>query len=95
MKINGYIWREDVIDKLTWKHQVSPEEVEEIFENRPRFERIARGYRADEDVYLAAGQTDEGRYLIVFFIRKLDGRALINTARDMTTQEHKRYGREK
>jgi uncharacterized DUF497 family protein len=95
MRISGYIWREDVIDKLAWKHQAMPEEVEEIFENRPRFERIARGHYAGEDVYLAAGQTLAGRYMLVFFIRKLDGRALINTARDMTAQERNRYVRDR
>jgi uncharacterized DUF497 family protein len=27
MRIAGYIWREDVIDKLAWKHQVQVDEV--------------------------------------------------------------------
>ncbi len=26
MDITGYIWREDVIDKLAWKHRVQMEE---------------------------------------------------------------------
>ena len=30
MKINGYIWREDIVDKLWWKHNVDIEEVEEV-----------------------------------------------------------------
>jgi uncharacterized DUF497 family protein len=37
------------------------------------------------------GQTDSGRYLIVFFIHKKDNRALILSARDMTSAERKRY----
>jgi len=37
------------------------------------------------------GQTESGRYLIVFFIYKKDNRALILSARDMTPAERKRY----
>jgi uncharacterized DUF497 family protein len=42
-------------------------------------------------VYAALGQTENGRYLIVFFILKKDGRAIILSARDMTLSERKRY----
>jgi len=44
-------------------------------------------------MYAAFGQTDEGRYLIVFFIYKRDGRALIISARDMDDSEKRLYGR--
>lgn len=70
MEITGYIWREDVIDKLAWKHQVEVEEVVEVFENNPRVERLERGHRPGEDLHIASGQTDEGRYLIIFFLHK-------------------------
>lgn len=93
MNIVGYIWREDVIDKLAWKHQVQIEEVNEVLRNHPRIERMERGHRPNEDLYVALGQTDAGRYLIVFFIHKEDNRALIVTARDMSRNEHRRYGR--
>jgi uncharacterized DUF497 family protein len=39
------------------------------------------------------GQTEEGRYIITFFIPKQDGRALIISARSMDEAEKKRYGR--
>ena len=93
MNITGYIWREDVLDKLAWKHQVEGEEVVEVFENRPRIEQLERGHRPGEDLYVALGQSSEGRYLTIFFIHKKDGQALIVTARDMTKKERKRYGR--
>jgi hypothetical protein len=93
MDIIAYIWREDVIDKLTWKHRVRIEEVEEAFQNDPRVERLERGHRPGEDLYIALGQTDDGRYLSIFFIHKKDGQALIVTARDMTQKERRRYGR--
>ncbi len=95
MKISGYIWREDIVDKLWWKHRVDIEEVEEVFENRPYVEKIAKGRYRGEDVYVAFGQTDAGRYLTVIYIHKLDWRVLINTARKMTDKERKRYGRKK
>jgi hypothetical protein len=93
VNITGYIWREDVIDKLAWKHQVEVEEVVELFSNRPRIERLEKGHRLGEDLYVSLGQTDEGRYLMVFFIHKQTGQALIVTARDMTHKERRRYGR--
>ncbi len=91
--ITGYIWQEDVLDKLAWKHQVRPEEVVEIFNNSPRIERMERGHRPNEDLYVASGQTEAGRYLVVFFIHKKDGQAFIVTARDMTSKERKRHGK--
>ena len=45
MNISDYIWREDVVDKLAWKHQVEIYEVVEVFENNPRIERLERGHR--------------------------------------------------
>jgi hypothetical protein len=95
MRIRGYIWREDVIDKLWWKHNVTVAEVEEIFENRPRVEKLEKGHYKGEDVYAALGQTYSGRYLTVIFIYKRDHRALINTAREMSRKERKRYGRKR
>lgn len=35
-----------------------------------------------ENLYRAVGQTDAGRYLIVFFILKQGGRALVISARE-------------
>ena len=93
MNITGYIWRDDVVDKLAWKHGVRAREVTELFENRPRIERIERGHRPGEDLYMALGQSDAGRYLTVFFVYKQDGRTLIVTAREITQKERRRYGK--
>lgn len=93
MQITGVIWLRRIINKLAQKHQVEPEEVEEIFENRPRFRRLERGDVAGEDLYSAMGQTDDGRYLIVFFIYKRSREALVISARDMSRKERRHYGR--
>ena len=83
----------DIVEKIDVKHGVKPEEAEEIFFNRPRFRFVESGHRKGDNVYSAAGQTDEGRYLIVFFIYKSPGSALILSARDMDAKERKRYER--
>lgn len=50
---------------------------------------------ASEDMYTALGQTSAGRYLIIFFIHKLNQNALIVTARDMNKGERKYYAKVK
>ncbi len=93
MNIEGFLWLEDIIDKLAWKHQVTTGEVEDIFTNNPHFRFIAKGRkRRDENLYAAYGQTEAGRYLTVFFIHKPGRLALIVSARDMDDKERKRYG---
>ena len=47
----------------------------------------------DEDVYVALGRTEAGRYLAVFFVYKATREALILTARDMTHKERRKYER--
>jgi len=93
MDISGIIWLDAIIEKLAVKHRVEPDEVEQLFRNRPRILRIERGDVEGEDVYSAVGQIDSGRSLIVFLIHKRSGEALIISARDMTPKERRRYGR--
>ncbi len=73
MRIDGFFWLDDVVDKVISKHNVFPSEV--------------------EDVYYALGRTDAGRYLIVYFIYKLDHRALVVSARGMDLKERRDYER--
>jgi uncharacterized DUF497 family protein len=91
LKIKGIIWLDDIIEKLIRKHNVQQHEVREVFVNRPCFRFVEKGHRSEENVYVAMGQTDSGRYLIVFFVYKTDKRALILSARDMTKSERKFY----
>jgi uncharacterized DUF497 family protein len=93
VRITGVVWLRSVIEKLADKHQVSQQEVEGALRNRPRIRRIALGDVAGEDLYAALSQTDDGRYLIVFFIHKPNGEALIISARDMSPKERKSYGK--
>jgi uncharacterized DUF497 family protein len=93
MNISGIVWLDAIVDKLAQKHGVDIDEVEEVFSVAPRFRFVAKGNRADEDVYMATGQTASGRYLSVLFIRKVNGKALVLSARDMAGWERKRHER--
>ena len=93
MRISGVIWLQRIVDKLEAKHNLTPEEIEDVFANRPEFRFIEDGDISGEDVYAAYGQTDAGRYVTVIFIQKPRGRALIITARNMDRKERKQYGK--
>jgi uncharacterized DUF497 family protein len=93
LKIFGLIWLQEIIEKIIVKHSVSQDEIKEILFNSAHFRFVEKGYRPGENVYASLGQTDSGRYLVVFFIYKKDHRALILSARDMTPAERKRYER--
>ncbi len=91
LKITGFIWLEDIVEKLWYKHQTTQSEVEEVFVNEPYFRFVEKGHRKDENVYAALGQTDSGRYLIIFFIYKQNKSALIISARSMNDWERRHY----
>ena len=60
-----------------------------------RIDRAEKGHVRGEDLYVAYGQTDGGRYLVVFFIHKHQSVALPISARDMTQSERRYYERQK
>jgi len=93
MEVAGIIWLRNVVDKLAWKHATTTDEVEEVFNHAPRYRFIERGDVESEDLYAALGQTEAGRYLIVYFVYKTSGEALIVSAREMTPREKKAYGK--
>ena len=70
MKIENFIWLQDIIDKLAFKHHVEAIEVEEVFDNRPKIRFVQKGNRKGEDVYMALGRSEARRYLAVIFIIK-------------------------
>jgi uncharacterized DUF497 family protein len=93
VKLTGVIWLRNVVDKLLWKHNVTTDEVEEVFTRSTNYRFIERGDVEEENLYTAAGQTRAGRYLIIYFIHKMTGEALIISARDMTKRERKLYAK--
>jgi len=93
MKIRDILWLTEFEDKIISKHDVWPDEVEQVLLARPHVRFMERGHRPDEDLYAAFGQTESGRYLAVYFIPKQSGVALVVTARDMTPKEKRSYGK--
>lgn len=93
--ITDVFWLPDIVDKLLDKHHVEMDEVEEVLSGHARFRRIERGRIQGQNLYLALGQTNAGRYLIVFFIRKPGNVALVISARDMDASERRQYSRTK
>src|SRR2546423_5012574 len=95
MNIIGIIWLRRVVDKLAFKHYVETDEVEEVFSDKPKFRFVEKGEREGENVYMALGQTEAGRYLTVLFIHKKRKEALILSARDMAGTEKRNTGGKK
>ena len=91
MKVSGIIWLETIVEKIARKHHVSQGEIREVLRNSSHFRFVERGHRRGENVYAAMGQTNAGRYVIVFFVRKKTQQTLILSARDMTGNERRRY----
>ncbi len=94
MHLHEIIWKDAFVDKLEAKHGVTTDEVEYILFSEPHVRRARRGHIKGEDLYVAYGQTDGGRYLVVFFIRKQENAALPISARDMTDSERRYYERQ-
>ena len=88
VKAATFEWDEQNVDHLA-RHQVEPDEAEAVVDNEPLIVRTGDGK------YLAYGQTDEGRHLLVVFVRKAGSLIRVITARDLTDAEKKRYQRRK
>jgi len=93
VRLTEIIWKTRFRDKLLVKHGISTQEVEDVIFGKPFIVKVAKGKVKNEDVYEAFGQTEEGRYLVVFFIHKR-GAALPISARDMTSAERKYYAKQ-
>jgi hypothetical protein len=72
LRVLSVLWSPATIDKLAWKHGVTPDEVEQVLFGRPQNRKVQRGHVPGENLYVAGGQTDAGKFLILFFILKID-----------------------
>jgi uncharacterized DUF497 family protein len=93
LRIIECIWLDKFVDKIIRKHNVYPEEVEEALSANPFARKLESGDVKGEDLYIAFGRTQAGRYLSALFVLKRDRRALVISARDMTKSERKKYGK--
>jgi uncharacterized DUF497 family protein len=87
MEITEFEWDDDNIEHMA-RHNVSPDEVENVaFDDEP-WVKIGRG----ETRYLL-GYTVGGRYLFVVYILKGKGKARVITAMDMDEKTRRLYKR--
>jgi hypothetical protein len=95
VKIANVIWKDIFAKKLAVRHQVTRQEAEDILLTNPHIRWAEKGHIKGEHVYAAYGQTDSGRYLIVFFIHKGQGSPLPISGRDMTARERRFFDEQK
>ena len=95
MRVSRIIWLPEIEDKLARKHNLLVIEVEEALYNNPQIRFVEKGHQEGEDLYAAYGQTEEGRYILTYFILKPGSQALIISARDMDRKEQRLYERRK
>lgn len=86
MKVAAFQWDGENIGHIA-NHHVEPYEAEEVLDDDPLI------LRTRDDKYLAYGQTDAGRYLLVVFVWKSPHTIRVITARDLTRAEKKRLKR--
>jgi len=95
VQIYTIIWKDQFVEKLAVKHGVEMDEVEDVLFTKPYVRLFEKGHIKGENLYAAYGQTNAGRYLIVFFVLKNRTAALPISARDMTQSERKYYDKQK
>lgn len=95
MRLYDIVWNERFAAKIVSKHGIMLEEVEQVLFSNPHVRKAERGRVKGEHLYVAYGQTEFGRYLVVFFIRKREGAAMPISAREMTGAERRYFHAQK
>ena len=95
MRLYNVLWNDEFVSKIEQKHGVRTDEVEQVLFSRPHVRRAEKGKVKGEHLYVAYGQTSEGRYLVVFFTRKPRSAALPISAREMTRAERRYFHEQK
>ena len=90
LRCTGFEWDEANALKIWEKHEVSPEECEQVFFNLPLVANHDEKHSGAETRYYVLGQSDAGRLLfVVVTIRKSLLRVI--SARDMSRKERRAY----
>jgi len=89
-ELEGFEWDQGNVEKNWLTHQVTPQECEQVFFNRPLSVADDAKHSRVEKRFFVLGQTDEDRPLfIAFTVRKK--RIRVICARDMNRKERKVY----
>ena len=86
MVISGFEWDDDNIFHIE-RHEFTPEEVEEVFAGDHKIRRTR------QKLYIALGETPDGRLALVVFRRLPKGRVRVITARNMEASERRLFRR--
>jgi len=84
--ISGFDWDDDNLLHIE-RHQFTPEEVEEVFAGDYKIRRTR------QELYVALGETLDGRLAFVVFRRLPRGLIRVVTARDMEGSERRMFRR--
>jgi uncharacterized DUF497 family protein len=90
---SGLEWDDFNIGKNVQKHNVTPNETEQIFFNKPLIVKIDEKHSQNETRYYALGKTDIGRKLFVVFTVRGELIRVIS-ARAMSKKERMIYEKE-
>ena len=86
MVISGFDWDDDNVLHIE-RHEFTPEEVEEVFAGDYKVRRTR------QKLYIALGETLDGRLAFVVFRRLIGGLIRVVTARDMEDRERRLFRR--
>ena len=88
LQIDDLIWEERNIEHIA-RHGVTMDEVEDVCYSATLFKR------GRNEILEAYGQTEDGRYLVVFLAKRGRGIYFPVTARDMNDRERRTFRRVK
>jgi uncharacterized DUF497 family protein len=86
----GFDWDESIVQKNWERHQVTPEDAEDVFFQQPLVVRGDVRHSGREKRYYALGRTSRGRYLFVAFTVRRNLIRVISI-RDMNRREQEAY----
>jgi len=86
--IHSLVWNNKNLEHIT-SHDVRPEEVEEVCMRNPLI--LTAPSKGKNPVYYVLGQTQSGRYLFSVIISFGKGKGYVVTARNMTSNERRRF----
>ena len=89
-QFDGFDWNEGNSDKSRRKHGISIEECEQVFYNTPILFLDDLKHSAEEERYIAMGQTDAGKKLFVVFTLRI-GKIRVISSRSMDKKERRFY----
>lgn len=89
--LSGFVWKDNLVEKLRIKHQVDNFECEEIFFNRPLVYGMDKSHSTKSDKRcFVIGRTNNNRLLFAAF-KIVEGKILVISSRDATSKERYRY----